>query len=255
MQLPRLPGSLGTTLRVLLSRIVRRHRLTLVLSPAGPVCPATQRTRWKSDVVRSPLPRPDVLLLRQFGVRDGDCGVRPRLSSFPVDKPFDRLEPDAPISEVVFRLVVDFYSDAPVVVGTATILCRHLLVTAGHILRSRLFLESYRPPDPTSSGVAANFGRTLSVVQVLPGPEYVVWDVVSAIAHPASDLAFLHVSSNPRRSDLESPLRRNAPAVNPFAPRVGERVPGFVPRPSFVSRGHRASASLSGLPGPPLFRA
>ena len=75
--------------------------------------------------------------------------------------------------------------------------------------------------------MAANFDRTLSVVQVLPGPEYVVWDVVSAIAHPASDLAFLHVSSNPRRSDLESPLRRNASVVNPFAPRVGERVAAF----------------------------
>ena len=153
--------------------------------------------------------------------------MRPRLSSFPLHKPFERLEPDAPISEVVFRLVVDLYSDAPVVVGTATILCRHLLVTAGHIPKSRLFLESFLPPDSTSPGFDANFDRTLSAVQVLPGPEYVAWDVVSAIAHPTSDLALLHVSSNPRRSDPESPLRRNAPVVNPFAPDVGERVAAF----------------------------
>ena len=172
-------------------------------------------------------PRPDVLLLRQFAARDGDCGVRPRLSTFPVDKPFERLDPDAPISEFVFRLVVDLYSDAPVVVGTATILCRHLLVTAGHILRSRLFLESYRPPDPASSGFNFNFDRSLSAVQVLPGPKYVAWDVVSAIAHPASDIALLHVSSNPRSSDPEGSLRRNAPVVNPFAPRVGECVAAF----------------------------
>ena len=31
---------------------------------------------------------------------------------FSIDKPFERLEPDAPISEMVLRLVVDFYSGA-----------------------------------------------------------------------------------------------------------------------------------------------
>ena len=168
--------------------------------------------------------------------------MRPRLSTFPVDKPFERLEPDAPISEVVLRLVVDFYSDAPVVVGTATILCPHLLVTARHVLTSRPFLEAYRPPNPTSSDLDPHFDRGLSAVQVLPGPEYVVWDVVSAIAHPGSDLAFLHVLSNPRRSDPESPLRRNAPVVNPFPPHVGERVAAFGYRRSSA----RASRSSDG---------
>lgn len=153
--------------------------------------------------------------------------MRPRLSSFPVDKPFERLEPDAGVSEVAFRLVVDLYSEAPVVVGTATILCRHLLVTASHIFKSRLFADAYRSPDPTSSGSHPNFDITISAVQVLSGPQYVVWDVISVIPHPGSDVALLHVSSNPRRSDLEVPLRRNAPVVNPFAPHVGERVAAF----------------------------
>ena len=101
--------------------------------------------------------------------------MRPRLSSFPVDKPFERLEPDAGVSEVAFRLVVDLYSEAPVVVGTATILCRHVLVTASHIFKSRLFADAYRSPDPTSSGSHPNFDITISAVQVLSGPRYVVW--------------------------------------------------------------------------------
>ena len=187
------------------------------------------RGRLGCGRIRGPrgLPRPCMRLLRQSDPRDGDTGLRTRLSTFPIDKPFERLEPDAPISEMVLRLVLDLYSDAPIVVGTATILCRHLLVTASHILTSRPFLEAYRPPNSTSTGLDPHFDRGLSAVQVLPGPEYVVWDVVSAIAHSASDLALLHVSSNPRRSDIESPLRGNAPVVNPFAPRVDERVAAF----------------------------
>ena len=153
--------------------------------------------------------------------------MRPRLSTFPVDKPFERLEPDAPASEVVLRLVVGFYSDAPVVVGTATILCRHLLVTARHVLATRAVLDGSTSVDPASPQAGTRVDRGLVAVQVLPGPEYVIWEVVSAIAHPASDLAFVHVSSNPRRSNTESPLRRNAPVVNPFAPLVGERIAAF----------------------------
>ena len=114
--------------------------------------------------------------------------MRPRLSTFPIDKPFERLEPDAQVSEVVLRLVVDFYSDAPIVVGTATILCRHLLVTARHVLANRTLLAGTRSVDPASLGAVTSLDHSLAAVQVLPGPEYVIWDVVSAIAHPASDL-------------------------------------------------------------------
>ena len=153
--------------------------------------------------------------------------VRPRLSTFPIDKPFERLEPDAPVSEMVLRLVVDFYSDCPVVVGTATIVCRHLLVTARHVLTTRDVLDGSDSVDSASPEVGTRVNRGLAAVQVLPGSEYVIWEVVSATAHPASDLAFLRVSSNPRRSDPESPLRRNAPMVNPFAPLVGEPTAAF----------------------------
>ena len=153
--------------------------------------------------------------------------MRSRLSTFPIDKPFAHLEPDAPISEVVLRLVVDFYSDAPVVVGTATILCRHLLVTAKHVLTTHAVLDGSRIVDHASPEAGTRVNHSLAAVQVLPGPEYVIWDVVSAIAHPTSDLALLYVSSNPARTHRDGPHRPNAPVVNPFAPHVEERVAAF----------------------------
>ena len=153
--------------------------------------------------------------------------MRPRLSTFPVDKPFERLDPASPIAEVVLRLVVDFNSDAPLVVGSATILCGHLLVTARHVLESIPGLHDSRCVDSTSPAAGITVDRGLAAVQVLPGPEYVIWDVESAIAHPRWDLALLRTSSNPRRSDPDGPHRWSAPMVNPFAPQVDERVAAF----------------------------
>lgn len=153
--------------------------------------------------------------------------MRSRLSNFPIHKPFERLEPDAPISEVVLRLVVDFYSDAPVVVGTATILCRHLLITARHVLTDNAVLAGSRNADPISPEAGIRVNRGISAVQLLSGPKYVVWDVVSATAHPNSDLALLHVSSNPRRSHADDGLPSNTPEINPLGPQVGERVAAF----------------------------
>lgn len=153
----------------------------------------------------------------------------PRLSKFPIDKPFEKLEPATPIAEVVLRLVVDLFSDAPLVVGSATILCGHLLVTARHVLLSIPGLRPAPCRSVESASPAADITveRGFAAVQVLPGPEYVIWDVVSAIAHPGSDLALLRTSSNPRRSRPDSPNRWVAPKVNPFAPQVDERVAAF----------------------------
>ena len=168
--------------------------------------------------------------------------MRAGLSTFPINKPFERLETHAPIAELVLRLVVDFYSDAPVVVGSATILCRHLLLTAGHVLKSKPLLER---SDVGKSGLgerSVRVDRGLVAIQILPDGEIVIWDVVSAIAHPSSDLALLQTSSDPRRSHPDWPRRLGTPRVNPFAPQVGERVAAFGYR-----RGHAlASRNVAG---------
>ena len=52
-------------------------------------------------------------------------------------------------------------------------------------------------------------------------------DVDSAVSHRTSDLALLHLSSNPWRSHPDTPYSWRSPPVNPFPPRVGERVAAF----------------------------
>lgn len=169
----------------------------------------------------------------------------PRLSAFPVDKPFERLDPDSSVAEVVLRLVVEVYSEAPVVVGSATILCPHLLVTARHVLESIPDLDVSRSSIATSSTTGTVVKPSLSAVQVLPGPEYVIWEVESAIAHPVSDLALLRVSSNPMRSDYDSPRQIYAPRINAFAPPVDERVAAFGYRRGRARTSRDASGGLS----------
>ena len=163
--------------------------------------------------------------------------MRRRLSTFPIHKPFERLKPTASISQLALRLVVDFYSHVPEVVGTATTLCGHFLVTAKHVLDDYCDVESVASPE-----ASIDVNRSLSAVQLLPGPEYLVWDVVSAIFHPASDIALLRVSPNPARSHHDGLHRWKSPIVNPFAPNVDERVAAFGYRRSRV----RASKNSKG---------
>ena len=141
---------------------------------------------------------------------------------FPLDKPFERFDPTTGISEVALRLVVNFYSDAPQVVGTATVVCGHLLVTAKHVLRELCNVAS-SPSEPSVTFI----DKHLVAVQLLPGPEYVIWDVVEAIADPESDIALLRLTSNPAKSHDNGPHQWHQPRINPFAPDVGERVVAF----------------------------
>ena len=168
---------------------------------------------------------------------------RPRLSAFPVDKPFEKLEPDAPIAEMVLRLVVDMFSESPFVIGSATILCGSLLVTAKHVLESIPGLDATSSGDSTPSEVEA-VDRSLHAVQVMPGPEYVAWDIVSAISHPRSDLAVLRTSANPRRSNPDSPHLWRSPVVNAFAPQVDERVAAFGYRQGRASTSRNPAGGL-----------
>ena len=62
--------------------------------------------------------------------------MRKKVSSFPLDKPFERLPPGNQFDEIIFPLVVNFNSENALVVGTATVLCKHLLVTARHVIES-----------------------------------------------------------------------------------------------------------------------
>lgn len=152
----------------------------------------------------------------------------PRISNFPLHKPFEKQDATTPLSEIAMRLVVNFYSGEPCVIGTGTVITGNLLVSAKHVFdvfwkrRSALEIPS------------AEFDESLVALQILPGAEYVIWDVVGGWAHPMSDLMFLRLGSNPGRSHPEKPYVWRGLRVNPFSPEIGESIAAFGYRRSEV---------------------
>ncbi len=143
----------------------------------------------------------------------------PRISTFPLHKPFERLDPTTSLSEMALRLVANLFTDEPVILGTATVLCGRLCVTAKHVF------DEFRSADRSTSDMSID--SHIAAIQLVPGPEYIIWDVVGATADPAADIALLHLGKNPGRSDPEKSQKWRCPPVNPFAPEVGERVAAF----------------------------
>jgi hypothetical protein len=78
--------------------------------------------------------------------------------------------------------------------------------------------------------------KHIAAVQVIPGAEvqYVIWDVFGATLDPASDIALLHVDTNPGRSHPQKPHEWRQPRVQPFAPEVGDAVAAFGYRHSSI---------------------
>ena len=161
----------------------------------------------------------------------------PRLSTFPLQKPFERVELTTPLSEVALRLVVNCYTDAAFVIGTATVICGNLLLTAKHVLD-----EVWDKPPAEASPTVVN--KHLAAIQLLPGPEYIIWDVVDGVAGPIADIALLRLGTNPRKSNPEKPHVWRQPQLNPFAPDIGERLVAFGYRNSTI----QVSKNLQGGP-------
>lgn len=154
---------------------------------------------------------------------------RPFVSRFPIDKPFELQLPNTPFSEIAFRLVVNIYTEHAQVIGTATTLTGHLLVTAKHVLSE--LMQGALGAGKESQQVAHH----LAALQVLPGPDYVIWDIVSMWADPQCDIALLHLGSNPGRSNSARPDLWLSPFVFPFPPGIDERVAAFGYRKSEVN--------------------
>jgi hypothetical protein len=102
---------------------------------------------------------------------------RPRLSTFPLHKPFERQAPTTPLSQVALRLVANFYSAEPYVVGTATVLCGNLLVTAKHVFSDILEAKYLLSQEPNALSVSVQ--KHIVAIQIIPTPEpeYIIWDI------------------------------------------------------------------------------
>jgi S1-C subfamily serine protease len=150
----------------------------------------------------------------------------PRLSTFPLHKPFEREDPTTPLSEAGVRLVADIYTDQARVLGSAVVICGNLIVTAKHVLDGLA--------STVQAETATQIDHHLSAVQLLPGPRYIIWDIAGGVLDPTSDLALLQLATNPGLSHPEIPITWRQPRVNPFAPEIGERIVAFGYRSSSV---------------------
>ena len=149
----------------------------------------------------------------------------PRLSTFPLDRPFEKQPATTSLSEIGLRIVADIYTDRARVLGTGILIAGYVVVTAKHVLAEALHQHE-------SGDWVADYH--LSAVQVLPGPEYVIWDVVKGILDPIADLAILQLTANPGRSHHDRPLAMRRPRVDPFPPAIGERLVAFGYRSSSI---------------------
>ncbi|MGJ5134389.1 S1 family peptidase [Bradyrhizobium oligotrophicum] len=150
----------------------------------------------------------------------------PRRSKFPLHRPFEKQPATTSLSEAGLRLVADIYTDRATVLGTGIVIAGHLVVTAKHVLLDLL--------DAGAGSEGLTIDHHLCAVQLLPGPQYVIWDVKAALLDPIADLALLQLDGNPGRSHPDKPIAWRQPLVNPFPPAVGESVVGFGYRSSSI---------------------
>jgi Trypsin-like peptidase domain len=151
-----------------------------------------------------------------------------RISKFPLHKPFDRQPSESDFQRVVLRLVVGFNTTRAYVVGTATVVCGHLLLTARHVI------EEVFNQEGVSKSKTLTVENSLVAFQIVPGPEYVLWHVVDCWLCPQTDLAFLHVASEPSTSATNLKVGWMHPRVRAFPPAVGETVAAMGYRKSSI---------------------
>jgi hypothetical protein len=162
--------------------------------------------------------------------------MRKRLSKFPLNKPFEELSRNHEFSEVVLRLIARFESEDAYVVGTAVFLCGNMLLTARHVVEEILRTEKLRLDiDVTVPG-------NLIALQVVRGPEYQFWNVMKIYICPNTDLAFLHLASEPWYTGEKPLAQEGYPVFSAFPPSIGETVAAIGYRDSKI----RISRNVNG---------
>lgn len=130
---------------------------------------------------------------------------------------------DTPVSEIALRVLVEFEGGKTHVIGTAVLIAGHLAVTAGHVLDDILtrFGKGH-----LEDGTYTISDYAVRLYQILPGPEYVVWNVFTSWRCPDSDLAVLHLGLLDR-SDPDKPIVWRNPAMHFTSPAVGTTIVAF----------------------------
>src|SRR5882762_7392041 len=121
------------------------------------------------------------------------------------------------IEEVALRVVVELPNWELHVIGTATIIGTHLALTARHVLNDALkWFKTKKVLGKTEVE-----GGSLQLLQVLPGPIYRFWKVMSAW-NTSSDIAILHLSFD-RTSESDAKVEWRGLALRATPPPSGQK--------------------------------
>jgi hypothetical protein len=138
--------------------------------------------------------------------------------------PAFRDEPlNSPIQEVVLRVVVELEGWQLYVAGTACVLAGHVAITAKHVLED---IVRRHGMNQTSEREAEVTACAMRLYQVLPGPNYRVWNVHNAWACPRTDIAILHFGLWRSSSEAEE-IAWKSPRLRVMPPPVGDKVVAF----------------------------
>src|SRR3989442_1206468 len=93
--------------------------------------------------------------------------------------------PDSPISETALRVVLEFDGWNLYVLGTATLIAGYLAITARHVVDS--VFQKFGRKQSTDKHFEID-ACAIRLYQVLPGPNYRVWEVRNAWVCPTTDI-------------------------------------------------------------------
>jgi hypothetical protein len=136
---------------------------------------------------------------------------------------------DSPISEIALRVIVELEGWELYVVGTATLICGHLAITARHVLDHIFRTYGIKQKSSTQAEID---GYELKLYQVLPGPIYRIWRVYAAWPC-ATDIAFLHLGLDRTTVPGENIVWKQ-PRLRVLPPPAGQKVVCFGYRQSKI---------------------
>jgi hypothetical protein len=136
---------------------------------------------------------------------------------------------DDPISEIALRVVVEMPDWKFAVVGTATMICGHVAITAKHVLEH--VLNTYGGMQRSSTQVEVD-GYEIKLIQLLPGPVYRIWRVHTAWPC-SSDIAILHLGID-RTSTPGEKIEWKSLRLRVLPPPIGHKIVAFGYRASTI---------------------
>lgn len=136
---------------------------------------------------------------------------------------FQEQSPTTPASQFALRILVEGNNITPDPIGTAVWVCGHLVLTARHNIE---YIQRKYSQDGVKDGIHEVSNYAIRLYQILPGPDYAIWEVRSISCSPMSDLALMHVVLWGYSSE-QPPNPAFGLSMRGLPPDVGAKIAGF----------------------------